>query len=81
MAHDDFGDMIPRWEHGVLVVKYPDESDDGNEEMVSGYLNRLEIFGQLPTKKFHYVKFSGEIHVIVLLTNINWIPRSRGSRV
>ena len=51
MTHNDFGGIVPRMEHDVLVVKYSDKSDDGNEEMISGYFEKFRNKWILTGKK------------------------------
>ena len=43
LAHNKFGDMIPVWEHDLVVVKYGNETeDDGSEEMITGYFINMD---------------------------------------
>ena len=38
LARNDFGGMVPIWEHEMMVVKKGDDlEDDGGEKMVTGY--------------------------------------------
>ena len=44
-------------EHKIFVVKYQEELDGGNEELVRGYFEKVEIDGYLRVRKLHCVKF------------------------
>ena len=41
LAGNDFGGMVPVWEHEVLPVLFRTDEDDGSEELVTGYFEMI----------------------------------------
>ena len=71
LAGNEFGGMVPVWEHEVLAVKFRTDEDDGSKKLVTRYFENInsivEMFLLIVSAVIKNYLFFGKLKIFISL--------------